>query len=133
MCNVAEAKPVTLFIPKNLTTSALGSVVCETVPMLDRILSAKLIRPRRHLAAGTWPSVSLLSQRCISHGKSSYPSHWRSSLSFALEPLVALLRRWHFGGVPSVIAAVLLAFLVIFGVVALIGGQLTHLAERLPQ
>jgi predicted PurR-regulated permease PerM len=54
-------------------------------------------------------------------------------LSFALEPLVALLRRWHFGGVPSVIAAVLLAFLLIFGVIALIGGQLTHLAENLPE
>ena len=54
-------------------------------------------------------------------------------LSFALGPLVALLRRWHFGSVPSVIAAVLLAFLVILGVVALIGGQITHLAENLPQ
>ena len=42
-------------------------------------------------------------------------------LSFALGPLVALLRRWYLGGVLSVIAAVLFAFLVIFGVVALIG------------
>jgi predicted PurR-regulated permease PerM len=54
-------------------------------------------------------------------------------LSFALGPLVALLRRWHFGRVPSVIAAVLLAFFVIFGVGSLIGGQLAHLAENLPQ
>jgi predicted PurR-regulated permease PerM len=54
-------------------------------------------------------------------------------LSFALAPLVALLRRWHFGGVLSVIAAVLFSFLVIFGVGALIGGQITHLAENLPQ
>ena len=54
-------------------------------------------------------------------------------LSFALGPLVVLLRRWHFGRIPSVIAAVLFAFLVIFGVVALIGGQITHLAENLPQ
>ena len=54
-------------------------------------------------------------------------------LSFALGPLVALLRRWYLGGVLSVIAAVLFAFLVIFGVVALIGGQVTHLAENLPQ
>ena len=54
-------------------------------------------------------------------------------LSFTLGPLVVLLRRWHFGRVPSVIAAVLLAFLVIFGVGSLIGGQLAHLAENLPQ
>ena len=39
-------------------------------------------------------------------------------LSFALEPLVMLLQRWHFGRVASVIAAVLLAFVVIFGVAA---------------
>jgi predicted PurR-regulated permease PerM len=54
-------------------------------------------------------------------------------LSFALGPLVLLLRRWHVGRVPSVIAAVLLAFLVIFGIGSLIGGQLAHLAENLPQ
>jgi predicted PurR-regulated permease PerM len=54
-------------------------------------------------------------------------------LSFALGPLVVLLRRWHLGRVPSVIVAVLLAFFVIFGVGSLIGGQLAHLAENLPQ
>src|ERR1700720_2899334 len=53
-------------------------------------------------------------------------------LSFALGPLVLLLRRWHFGRIPSVIAAVLLAFLVIFGVGSIIGSQLAHLAENLP-
>jgi predicted PurR-regulated permease PerM len=54
-------------------------------------------------------------------------------LSFALGPLVMLLRRWHFGRVPSVIVAVLLAFLVIFGIGTLIGNQLTQLADELPQ
>jgi predicted PurR-regulated permease PerM len=54
-------------------------------------------------------------------------------LSFALGPLVLLLRRWHFGRVPSVIASVALAFLVIFGIGALIGGQLAGLAEDLPR
>jgi predicted PurR-regulated permease PerM len=53
-------------------------------------------------------------------------------LSFALGPLVLLLRRWYFGRIPSVIAAVLLAFLVIFGVGSIIGSQLAHLAENLP-
>jgi predicted PurR-regulated permease PerM len=54
-------------------------------------------------------------------------------LSFALGPLVLLLRRWHFGRIPSVIAAVLLAFLVIFGIGSVIGGQLAYLADNLPQ
>ena len=54
-------------------------------------------------------------------------------LSFALGPLVMVLRRWHFGRVPSVAAAVLLAFLVVLGVGSLIGGQLARLAENLPQ
>jgi predicted PurR-regulated permease PerM len=54
-------------------------------------------------------------------------------LSFALGPLVVQLRRWYVGRVPSVIAAVLLAFLVIFGTGSLIGGQLARLAENLPQ
>lgn len=54
-------------------------------------------------------------------------------LSFALRPLVMLLRRWRFGRVPSVIVAVLLAFLVIFGIGTLIASQLTQLAEDLPQ
>ncbi len=53
-------------------------------------------------------------------------------LSFALGPPVMLLRRWHFGRVPSVGATVVLAFLVIFGVGAILLGQVTHLAERLP-
>ncbi|HZL59098.1 MAG TPA: AI-2E family transporter [Stellaceae bacterium] len=53
-------------------------------------------------------------------------------LSFALAPLVMLLRRWHFGRLPSVIATVGLAFLVIFAIGAVIGSQLTYLAENLP-
>jgi predicted PurR-regulated permease PerM len=54
-------------------------------------------------------------------------------LSFALGPLVLLLRRWHLARIPSVIAVVLLAFMVIFSIGALIGSQLAHLAENLPQ
>jgi predicted PurR-regulated permease PerM len=53
-------------------------------------------------------------------------------LSFALGPLVRLLRRWHLGRRPSVIASVVVAFLLIFGIGTLIGGQLAHLAEDLP-
>ncbi len=54
-------------------------------------------------------------------------------LSFALGPLVLLLRGWHLGRIPSAIAVVLLAFMVIFSIGAVIGGQLAHLAENLPQ
>jgi predicted PurR-regulated permease PerM len=54
-------------------------------------------------------------------------------LSFALGPLVLLLRRCHLGRVLSVIASVTLAFLLIFGLGALIGAQLAGLAEDLPR
>jgi predicted PurR-regulated permease PerM len=54
-------------------------------------------------------------------------------LSFALGPLVVLLRRCHLGRIPSVIASVALAFLLIFGLGALIGAQLAGLAEDLPR
>jgi predicted PurR-regulated permease PerM len=53
-------------------------------------------------------------------------------LSFALGPLVLLLRRWRLGRRPSVIVSVALAFLLIFGLGALIGSQLARLAEDLP-
>jgi predicted PurR-regulated permease PerM len=54
-------------------------------------------------------------------------------LSFALGPLVLLLRGWHLGRVPSVIAAVVVAFVVIFGIGALLGGEVAHLAADLPK
>jgi predicted PurR-regulated permease PerM len=53
-------------------------------------------------------------------------------LSFVLAPLVLVLRRGKVGRVTSVLATVLLAFLVIVGVGALIGGQLVQLAGNLP-
>jgi predicted PurR-regulated permease PerM len=54
-------------------------------------------------------------------------------LSFALGPLVLFLRRWYFGRVPSVIAAVLLAFCVIFVIGSVIGSQVAFLAGNLAQ
>jgi predicted PurR-regulated permease PerM len=54
-------------------------------------------------------------------------------LSFALGPLVVVLRRWHVGRISSVIAVVVLAFLIIFGIGSLIGSQVAHLAENLPR
>jgi predicted PurR-regulated permease PerM len=52
-------------------------------------------------------------------------------LSFVLAPLVLLLRRLRAGRVPSVLVAVLFAFLVIFGIGTLIGSQVAQLAGNL--
>lgn len=54
-------------------------------------------------------------------------------LSFALNPLVTRLRRTRIGRVPSVVAVVLLAFIMIVSIAALIGTQLTQLAGELPR
>lgn len=53
-------------------------------------------------------------------------------LSFVLAPLVRLLRRLRVGHTPSVLVAVLLAFLVISGIGTLIGSQAAELAGNLP-
>jgi predicted PurR-regulated permease PerM len=54
-------------------------------------------------------------------------------LTFVLAPLVRLFRRWGAGRIPSVVIVVVIAFTMIFGSGALLGQQLTQLAERLPQ
>jgi predicted PurR-regulated permease PerM len=54
-------------------------------------------------------------------------------LSFALRPVVALLRRWYVNRVVAVVAAVGLAFALIVGIAALIGSQLEYLAGNLPE
>lgn len=54
-------------------------------------------------------------------------------LSFIVVPLVGLLRRFHFGQLPSVIVAVLFALSVLSAVGVLIGAQMAQLAEDLPQ
>ena len=53
-------------------------------------------------------------------------------LRFALAPFVLLLRRWHLGRVPSIVAVVVLAFLMIVGIGVFVGNQLAHLAGELP-
>lgn len=54
-------------------------------------------------------------------------------LSFALAPMVLLLRRCHLGRVPSVIAVVVIAFGAVSGLGFLLGSQLAHLAGNLPE
>jgi predicted PurR-regulated permease PerM len=53
-------------------------------------------------------------------------------LSFMLAPLVLLLRRLHLWRIPSVLVAVLVAFVVILGIGAFIGTQIVQLADNLP-
>src|ERR1700747_2454764 len=52
-------------------------------------------------------------------------------LSFVLAPVVLMLRRMELGRVPAVIVTVLLAFVAIFALGAMIGHQVTLLAENL--
>ncbi len=54
-------------------------------------------------------------------------------LAFALAPLVARLRVFGFGRVPSVVITVLLAFLVIGALVTYIGTEIAELAKALPR
>lgn len=54
-------------------------------------------------------------------------------LSFALAPLVLLLRRWRLGRAPSVIVTVTVAVLLFSVTGMVIGGQIGSLAEHLPQ
>ncbi|HET6519815.1 MAG TPA: AI-2E family transporter [Geminicoccaceae bacterium] len=54
-------------------------------------------------------------------------------LSFALAPITTRLRRWGLGRVPSVIAVVVLVFLVVIGFSALVANQVIHLADNLPR
>ncbi len=54
-------------------------------------------------------------------------------LSFLLAPLVGLLRRLHFGQLPSIFVAVLTAVVVLLAVSTLIGAQVAQLAGSLPQ
>jgi predicted PurR-regulated permease PerM len=53
-------------------------------------------------------------------------------LSFALSPVVMLLRRWRIGRVPSVITAVVIGFMLLFSIGAIVGAQLAQLAGDLP-
>jgi predicted PurR-regulated permease PerM len=54
-------------------------------------------------------------------------------LTFILAPLVRVLRRWHFGRIPSILTVVLIAFLAIFGLGIVLGEQVAHLAAALPK
>ena len=54
-------------------------------------------------------------------------------LSFALAPPALLLRRCHFGRVPSVVTVVIVTFVAISGLGVLIGDQFAYLADNLPQ
>jgi predicted PurR-regulated permease PerM len=54
-------------------------------------------------------------------------------LSFLLAPLVTILRRYHLPRVPAIIATVLIAFFVLLGILAMVGGQVVTFADNLPK
>ena len=54
-------------------------------------------------------------------------------LSFLLAPLVTILRRYHLPRVPAIIATVLIAFFVVLGILAMVGGQVVTFADNLPK
>jgi predicted PurR-regulated permease PerM len=54
-------------------------------------------------------------------------------LSFLLAPLVSLLRRLHFGQLPSIFVAVIVALVSLLAIGALIAAQIAQLAGSLPQ
>lgn len=53
-------------------------------------------------------------------------------LSFLLAPLVAILRRYHLPRIPAIIATVLIAFALVLGLLAVVGGQVVTFADNLP-
>ncbi len=53
-------------------------------------------------------------------------------MSFALAPLVGLLKRWHLGNVVPVLISVLLAIVVLTSLGTFVGSQLAKLASELP-
>ena len=54
-------------------------------------------------------------------------------LSFVLAPVAIVLARLHLGKVASVLGTVIVAFALLAGLGTIIGGQLSQLAENLPQ
>ena len=54
-------------------------------------------------------------------------------IAFALSPLVSLLRRLHFGRVPSVLVSVLFAVVIMIGLGTFIASQVAGLAADLPR
>jgi predicted PurR-regulated permease PerM len=54
-------------------------------------------------------------------------------LSFMLAPIVIRLRRWGLGRVPSVLAVVVLLFVVLLGLSSIMASQMVHLANNLPR
>lgn len=53
-------------------------------------------------------------------------------ISFLLAPLVRKFERWHFGRIGSVVTVTILAFALLGGIGAIVGGQLIDLANQLP-
>src|ERR1700712_3898480 len=53
-------------------------------------------------------------------------------IAFLLAPIVRQFERWHFGRIASGVTVTVLAFAMIGGLGAMVGGQLIDLANKLP-
>jgi predicted PurR-regulated permease PerM len=97
----------------------------------DKTYSPARIAPSSGAAAAV---ISAITVAALYFGREVFiPVALAILLSFVLAPIVLLLRRARAGRVPSVLIAVLFACLVIFGIAALIGGQVAQLAQNLPE
>ena len=84
-------------------------------------------------STGTTLGVFVVVMAALYIGRSVFvPLALAVLISFALAPLVLLLRRGHLGRIPSVILAVLVAVGMLGGVAGLLGDQLINLADNLP-
>jgi predicted PurR-regulated permease PerM len=99
------------------------------------ILTGPRVSPARRAFSGTETFlVTSLAVAALYVGREVFvPLALATLLGFALAPLVRLLRWCRLGRVPSVLVAVVIAFVVIGGLGMIIGSQVARLAENLPQ
>jgi predicted PurR-regulated permease PerM len=92
------------------------------------------LAPRRQSSSASIIIVTLTVVAALYLGREIFvPIALAVLLSFALAPLVQLLRRCHVPRVGAVTVVVLVAFLMIFGIGALVTRQVAQLAENLPR
>ena len=109
--------------------------------MPENLLNAALISPRELAAAGGRSRarfeaiiIGAIAVVALYFAKDVFvPLAITILLSFALAPVVNLLRRWRVPRIPAVMVAVMLAFGMIGATSVFVGSQLSDLATDLPQ
>src|SRR5579863_9666926 len=96
--------------------------IASPVAVPDGVEIVAAVKPSRMLET---LAVGVIAVAALYLGREVFvPMALAILLSFVLAPSVLLLRRCHLGRVPSVIAVVVLAFTVMSGLGAILGGQL---------